>query len=67
LFIYSSIKDFPSPLLWHASCPPSLLRVFFCCCLLFSFFSLFSLGGGQSVQGAMLIWPRVVCGVPCAA
>jgi hypothetical protein len=26
------------------------------------FFSLFSLGGGQSVQGAMLIWPRVVCG-----
>jgi hypothetical protein len=26
------------------------------------FFSLFSLGVGQSVQGAMLIWPRVVCG-----
>jgi hypothetical protein len=26
------------------------------------FLSLFSLGGGQSVQGAMLIWPRVVCG-----
>jgi hypothetical protein len=25
-------------------------------------FSLFSLGGGQSIQGAMLIWPRVVCG-----
>jgi hypothetical protein len=25
-------------------------------------FSLFTLGGGQSVQGAMLIWPRVVCG-----
>jgi hypothetical protein len=25
-------------------------------------FSLFSLGGGQSVQGAMLIWPRVICG-----
>jgi hypothetical protein len=25
-------------------------------------FFLFSLGGGQSVQGAMLIWPRVVCG-----
>jgi hypothetical protein len=24
--------------------------------------SLFSPGGGQSVQGAMLIWPRVVCG-----
>jgi hypothetical protein len=26
------------------------------------FFGLFSLGGGQTVQGAMLIWPRVVCG-----
>jgi hypothetical protein len=26
------------------------------------FLSLFSLGMGQSVQGAMLIWPRVVCG-----
>jgi hypothetical protein len=24
--------------------------------------SLFSPGGGLSVQGAMLIWPRVVCG-----
>jgi hypothetical protein len=33
---------------------------FFCCyCLLFSFFPL---GGGRSVQGPMLIWPRVVCG-----
>jgi hypothetical protein len=26
------------------------------------FFSLFSLGGDPSVQGAMVIWPRVVCG-----
>jgi hypothetical protein len=26
------------------------------------FFSLFSLGGGWSVQGTMLIWLRVVCG-----
>jgi hypothetical protein len=26
------------------------------------FLSLFSLDGGQSVQGAMLIWPRVVSG-----
>jgi hypothetical protein len=25
------------------------------------FFSLFSLGGGRSVQTAMLIWPRVIC------
>jgi hypothetical protein len=30
------------------------------------FFSVFSLGGGQSVQGATLTWPRVVCGsTPC--
>jgi hypothetical protein len=28
----------------------------------FGFFSLFSLGGSQSVQGAMLICSRVVCG-----
>jgi hypothetical protein len=42
--------------------PPSLLRVFCCCCcLLFSFFP-FSLGWDQSVQGVMLIWPRIVCG-----
>jgi hypothetical protein len=27
-----------------------------------SFFFLFSLGGCWSIQGAMLIWPRVVCG-----
>jgi hypothetical protein len=47
--------------------PPQFATVFFfsfsAACLLFRlFFSLFSLGGGQSVQGAMLIWPRVVCG-----
>jgi hypothetical protein len=47
--------------------PPFAMCLFFFCfsaaCLLFSFFSLFSLGGGQSVQGAMLICPRVVCGI----
>jgi hypothetical protein len=36
--------------------------LFFCYCLLFRFFFLFSLGRGQFVQGAMLIWPRVVWG-----
>jgi hypothetical protein len=30
--------------------------------LLITQFLFFSLGGGWSVQGAMLIWPRVVCG-----
>jgi hypothetical protein len=41
--------------------PPSLLRVFFVVIVYYSV-SLFSLGGGRYVQGAMLIWPRVVCG-----
>jgi hypothetical protein len=30
--------------------------------LLITQFLFFSLGGGQSVQGAMLLWPRLVCG-----
>jgi hypothetical protein len=46
----------PSPFLW-CSGHPTLFATFLCCCycLLFSFFSL---GGGRSVQGAMLIWSR---------
>jgi hypothetical protein len=51
----------PPPLLWSGH--PTLFAVcLFCCYCLFSFFFLFSLSGGQSVQGAMLIWPRVFCG-----
>jgi hypothetical protein len=50
----------PSSVL-RAPCPLCYVSFFFCC-LLFSFFSLFSLSGGQSVQGVTLIWPRVVCG-----
>jgi hypothetical protein len=42
--------------------PLCFVSFFFCCCCLFRFFSLFSQGGGQSVQGATLMWPRVVCG-----
>jgi hypothetical protein len=30
--------------------------------LIIQFFFLFSLGGGWSVQGDILIWPRVFCG-----
>jgi hypothetical protein len=30
--------------------------------LLITQFLFFSPGGGQSVQGAMLLWPRLVCG-----
>jgi hypothetical protein len=50
----------PFPSFCTQGAPPSLLCVFFCCCLLFSF-SFFP-GGGWSVQGTMLIWPRIVCG-----
>jgi hypothetical protein len=63
LFIYSSVRDCPSPPLRHSGRPPPFATCLFCCyCLLFSFFFLFSLGGNWSVQGAMLISPRVVCG-----
>jgi hypothetical protein len=41
----------------HPLCYVSLLFL-----LLITQFLFFSLGGGWSVQGAMLIWPRVVCG-----
>jgi hypothetical protein len=56
------VRDFPSPPLWRSGCLTLFATCLFCYCLLFSFFSLFSLGGGWSVQGSMLIWPRVVCG-----
>jgi hypothetical protein len=49
---------------------PSLLHVFSfsAACLLFSlFFSLFTLGGGQSVQGLCWFVPRLSVGVPHAA
>jgi hypothetical protein len=54
------VRDFPSLLLQHSGTPPSLLCVFIVL-IAYSSVSLFSLGGGLSVQGAMLIWPRVVC------
>jgi hypothetical protein len=61
LFIYSSMRDSPPPSLAlrapHLLCYVSLLLL-----LLITQFFFFSLGGGWSVQGAMLIWPRIVCG-----
>jgi hypothetical protein len=56
------VRDFPSP--------SSALRVpclvcymsFLLLLLIIQLFFLFSLGGGRSVQGTMLIWPRVVFG-----
>jgi hypothetical protein len=60
LFIYSSMRDSPSCLFSAQGTLPSLLCVFFV--IAYYSVSLFSLGRGWSVQGAMLIWPRVVCG-----
>jgi hypothetical protein len=62
LFIYSSMRDFLSLPFGAQGIPHSLLCVFFVVIAYYSVFFLFSLGGGQSVQRAMLIWPRVVCG-----
>jgi hypothetical protein len=62
LFIYLQFQEgFPSPSLGFQGTPPSLLHVFIVLIAYYSV-SLFSLGGGWSVQRAMLIWPRVVCG-----
>jgi hypothetical protein len=61
LFIYSSVSGCPShPSVLRAPHPLCYMS-FLLLLLIFQFF-LFSLCGGQSVWGAMLIWPRVVCG-----
>jgi hypothetical protein len=54
-------KGFPSPTS-ALRAPHPLCYVSFLFLLLITQFLFFSLDGGQSVQGAMLIWPRVVCG-----
>jgi hypothetical protein len=61
LFIYSSVRNSPPPFFGAQGPPPSLLCVFIVLIAYYSV-SLCSLGGGRSVQAAMLIWPRVVCG-----
>jgi hypothetical protein len=55
-------EGFPFPLFNSQGTPPSLLPVFFVVIAYYSVFFLFSLGVSWSVQGAMLIWPRDVCG-----
>jgi hypothetical protein len=61
LFIYSSGKDSLSPIFGAQCTPPSFPHVFIALIAYYSV-SLFSRGGGWSVQGSMLLWPRVVCG-----
>jgi hypothetical protein len=61
LFIYSPGKD-SLPSLFGAQCaPPSFPRIFIVLIAYYSV-SLFAPGGSRSVQGAMLLWPMVVCG-----
>jgi hypothetical protein len=61
LFIYSPRKGSLPPIFSAQGAPPSFQRVFIVLIAYYSV-SLFSLGGGLSVQGAMLLWPRLVCG-----
>jgi hypothetical protein len=56
VYVYLRLRA-PHPLC-NVLCLFFLLLLF----IQFGFFFSFSLGGGQSVQGAMLIWTRVVCG-----
>jgi hypothetical protein len=60
--LYLACEGCPLPPLRHSGHPTLFATCLFRCYrLLFSFFSFFP-GGGRSIQGAMLIWPRVVCG-----
>jgi hypothetical protein len=49
----------PSSSALRVPCPLCYMSFFV---IVVQFFFLFSLGGGRSLQRAMLIWPRVVCG-----
>jgi hypothetical protein len=60
--VYLQLQEgFSSPFFGAQCTLPSLQHVFIVLIAYYSV-SLFSQGRGQSVQGAMLIWPRVVCG-----
>jgi hypothetical protein len=61
LFIYSPRKGSLPPIFSTQGTPPSFQCVLIVLIAYYSV-SLFSPGGGQSVQGSMLLWPRLVCG-----
>jgi hypothetical protein len=61
LFIYNSVRDSP-PSSSVLRAPHPLCYMSFLLLLLITQFLFFPWVGGRSVQGAMLIWPRVVCG-----
>jgi hypothetical protein len=56
------VRDFLSPTSVLRAPRPFCYVSFLLLLLIIQFFFLFSLSGGLSVQGAMLIWPRVACG-----
>jgi hypothetical protein len=57
-----SREGFPSPQSLVLSVPHPFSHMSLLFLLLLSQFLFFPLGGGWSVQGAMLLWPRVLCG-----
>jgi hypothetical protein len=61
LFIYSSGRD-PLPSSSELRAPHPLCHMSLLFLLLITQFLFFSLGGGRSIHGDMLFWPRVVCG-----
>jgi hypothetical protein len=66
LFIYSSVRDCPSPSsALRVPCP--LCYVSFCCLLFSLFFSLFSLCGVGLSRGLCCSGPGLSVGIPCAA
>jgi hypothetical protein len=62
LFIYSPGKDSLLPIFSAQGAPSSFQCVLTVLITYYSVSLFFFPGGGQSVQGAMLLWPRLVCG-----
>jgi hypothetical protein len=61
--LWPACEGFPLPRLWCSKHSTHFAMWHFLLLLLIiQFFFLFSPGVGRSIQGAMLIWPRVVCG-----
>jgi hypothetical protein len=52
----------PLPPIWRSGLPTLFATCLYCSYCLILSFSFFPWVGGRCVQGAMLIWPRVVCG-----
>jgi hypothetical protein len=60
--LFTVLGRIPLPPLWHSGAPSSLQHVFIVLIAYYSV-SFFSPGGGQSIQGAMLMCPGLSVGV----